>query len=383
MPRGLTSLLTLLFLAPLGDRVALHQVSGSPRGAFEASLTPTDDGFVAAWHDTRGAHSAVYFRLLDVHGTPVAPERRLTDGTASAYEPDLATIAGHIAVAWYEKDADGAPRPMLGVWTKEGRRLWARALSSGRRQGRNPVVRASGARLFCAWLEYDGDAAPEVWAAWFDVEGRSLDAAQRLAPASRTTWNLNAAIDREGRPWVVFDARVDTRANEVFAVSFEGPVPAVARLTDDDGHPSTYPDVAFSGDRAALTWLDTRDGNREVYLSIGPPALSRAMTRPPLRVTRTSGESSGAYLAWNGSRLGLAWNDVIGGQAEIHTAAFDGDGRVLSPGRRITYTRRQSLVPAIRPSGPGFILAWNEFERGPHGSHDEASRSQVFSAAVP
>lgn len=100
MTRTTVGALAVLILAGSGEP---HQVSQSGRGAYEASLTPTGDGFAVAWYDTRDGHAEIYARLLDAEGSPTSPERRLTKGTDSAYEPDIQAINGNLAVASYEK----------------------------------------------------------------------------------------------------------------------------------------------------------------------------------------------------------------------------------------------------------------------------------------
>jgi hypothetical protein len=355
-----------------------HQISNSGFGAYEASLTPFRDGFAVAWYDTRDGHPEIYARLLDQAGEPAGPERRLTRGKSDAYEPDVAAAGDRLVVGWYERDSNGHYRAMLGAWTKDDRVLWTRQLSPDGRSGKNTVVRARGDEVFCAWLEDTSGKDPEVRAQWFNVRGEPLSAPRSIAPAGRTTWNLNAALDDRGRAWVAFDANVGTRSDELFLARIDKTESHVVRLTADDGKASKYPDIAIRGGRAALTWFDERDGNQEVYLVVAPTGdLRESADSHARRVTETPGESIGAYVAWNGDRLGLAWCDNTVGQHEIYFESFDREGRPLEPPRRVTNNPTQSLIPAIRRARDGFALVWNEFTPGPAGGHDPRGRSEI------
>jgi hypothetical protein len=378
------ALFTLTAFGPLDNHTATR-VSHSGRGAYEASLTPSGDGFAVAWYDTRHGHAEIYMRVLDATGRPAGPERRLTNGTGSAYEPDAQGIGARLAVAWYEQaQPDRRQTARLGVWTRDGRSIWVKTLSAAGRNGRNPVVRASRDALFCAWLEYADDEAPEVWAAWFDLDGRERQPRHRLAAADRTTWNLNAAIDAGGDAWLVFDAQAGTRADEIFLARVDHTSSQVTRLTADDGFASKYPDLALGKHGAALTWFDERDGNQEVYLFVAPaPDLAEGLERQARRVTHTPGESIGAYVAWNGARVGLAWCDNTPGQHEVYFQSFDEAGRPLGDARRMTDNATESLIPAIRPWRDTFALAWNEFAPGPAGAHGPDGRSEVVFAIAP
>ena len=84
--------------------------------------------------------------------------------------------------------------------------------------------------------------------------------------ASVNTWNLNAATGDGGDFYVVYDARLGNRQNELQILTDQGgQVRRQQRWTPDDGFASVYPDLALgAAGHAALTWFDARDGNDEV-----------------------------------------------------------------------------------------------------------------------
>ena len=392
----------MLWVLSLGgcDGPAHVEISERSGGAYEASLAPVGDGWAVAWHDTRDGHPEIYARLLDVDGHPTGPSSRLTNTPNSSYEPQLAGAGGgELVVAWYAVSASGASVTHIGAWhltDDAGPRWsrvghagprWTRTLSNPARLGRNVVARVESRRLFCAWIEKGEDAGDDaVWAQWLDLDldGQPLSPAQRLADAGPTTWNLNAAIDGDGRAWVVFDATAGTRTDETFLVGADDASASPVRLTDDDGIAAKYPDLAFGSDIAAVTWFDERDGNQEVYLVAAPfPQLRDRFEAHARRVTATAGASTGAYLAWNGGRIGVAWSDDTDGEAEVYFQGFDATGTPLHAAERVTNNPTASLIPAIQPWGDGFALAWNEDvveERGDHGS---GGRSDIVFAIVP
>ena len=202
-------------------------------GAHEASLAVLIDGYAVAWYDTRDGHPEIYARTLDTSGQPSGPERRLTRGAGAAYEADLASDGERLVVGWYEKADSGMLTPKLGVWSREGERQWTRTLAPS---GRNTLVRVHGKTIFAAWIQDDTMTTSSVWASWWNVDGEELGTPTRLAPAGRTTWNLNATLDSDGDAWLVFDAIAATRTEELFLVrtNVDG-VPIVRQLTPDDG----------------------------------------------------------------------------------------------------------------------------------------------------
>lgn len=344
------------------------------------------DGFVVAWYDTRDGHGEIYTRRLGADGTLAGPERRLTTGSSEAYEADIAPLADGFVVGWYEKTGDGHVTPKLGAWSDDGAARWTKTLASG---GRNTVARTCGTLLFAAWITDEAGDRAGIWGGWWTTGGDLLIAPRRLADAGRTTWNLNAAIDPESsadrpRAWLAFDARAGTASEELFVVDVAMRTQRVLRLTPDDGVPSKYPDVAVAGDRAALTWFDVEDGNEEVYVAlVARAALAHGRIDKPMRVTSTPGASIGAYLAWNGDRLGLAWSDDSLGQHEVFLQVFDASGRAAAEPVRLTNTRSSSLIPAIEAAGTGFALAWGEFDAPAGDGHGDGGRSQIAFTLTP
>lgn len=376
---GITQSLIAAALFTAACSARPEQISSSGKGALEAALTAIGDGFAVGWYDSREGTGEIYFRLLDADGHPAGPEQRLTNDPESSYEVSLAQLGEDLVVAWYDQERSGRQTVRLGRWTRDGTRRWVNAFGP---DTRNPVVLSTGSAVFCAWIQMEDDGREAVFAGWWEADGRPRSAPMRLGVASKTTWNLNAALDASGTAWVVFDADAATRASEVYIARADPSGADPVRLTGDDGAPSKYPDIAIArGGRAALSWQDDRHGNTEVYLLTAPISDMKAeIDGRGRRVTTTPGESIGAYVAWNGDRLGLAWSDKIEGQHELYFESFTAEGVPREPAHRLTQTATWSLVPAIRPRRDGFALAWTEY--APAGETHEGT-AEVFFTFVP
>ena len=338
--------------------------------AYEADVAPLGDAIAVVWHATRDGATDIYMRLLGADGEPLEPPRKLTDGSGEALEPSIATVdARGVAVAWYTKTDGGDTVAYLGAFNRDGSARWMHPISD--QPGRNPVVRASRLAVYTAWIQKEPDGTEAVWRQWWTREGDPIGPPVRLAPASKTTWNLNAAVDDGGSAWVVFDSDAFTQASEVFLARDDASERPLERLTSDDGSPSTYPDIAVRAGTAALAWQDERDGNSEIYLAIDTlDQLAMGVDGRANRVTTTGDESIGAYVAWNRERVGLAWSEKTGGEGgrhEIYFQEFDA-GRARSESERVTENLTESLVPAIEPWREGFVLAWNEYTPAADGS---------------
>jgi len=368
----------------------IGEVTGTYGQAYEPSLATFADGLAVAWYENRDGRGELYEQAVDADARPQGDPVRLTTGRREAYEPDIHAVEGTatgdgFVIGWYEKDDTGAFEPRLGLWSRNGAARWIKTLA---RHGRNTVARVHGELVFAAWIDDEVAPVAGVWTGWWDLHGETVVAPRRIADAGRTTYNLNAALSPRdaghGVPvaFVVFDAIVRTKAAELYVAEDDGAHAQVTRLTPDDGFASIYPDLALSGSRTALTWFDDRDGNEEVYLRVG---LLQAVLGPDslngTRVTNTKGHSIGAYTAWNGERLGLAWCDDTEAQHEVYFAEFDAKGARRGALHRLSNTLAESLIPSIHPWRLGFAVAWNEYEGT--GGHNGQGRAQVLLKLLP
>jgi len=360
-----------------------RQISDSGFGAFEVSLAAWSDGLAVAWYDTRDSNAELYVRVLGAGGE-TGPELRLTHTDIESYEADIAALENAFAIAWYESKHGEASRAQLAAWARDGSPLWSTPLAVGSGSSRNAIVRSSGDALFCAWIEAEADGREFVWGGWWSADGRPLGAPVRLGAAGETTWNLNAAIAPTGEAWVVFDAQAQTRVEELFAAQLAGGRATLARLTADDGIRSKYPDLAFTTEgRAAITWYDERDGNREVYLAAArADEVLLTVEDRARRITTTPGASIGAYVASNGNRIGLAWCDDSSGNYEVFFQTFDVSANALAPPVKLSNTRTNSMIPAIEPWRDGFALAWDEVTQGNDFIHNADTRAEVVFTTV-
>jgi hypothetical protein len=256
---------------------------------------------------------------------------------------------------------------------------WRRQLNAELGEARNPVVRVSGREIRIAWIEAATSAPPTVWVAQFAEDGLPLEPFRRAGAASSNTWNLNAATDAAGKFYVVYDARLGTRANELSLLVIDDRGIKAVTLSSNDGFASVYPDIAFgAGGQAALTWFDDRDGNDEIYLAVLPVAdLVEGKALREKRLTFTPGHSLGAYLAWNNDALRLVWCDDDPGQLELFTQGFDAAGQDVGDIERLTTTPSQSSIPSISPWKNGFLVAWNEYRAAGGADHDLISASRA------
>lgn len=364
--------------------------------AHEISLAVSGSAAMAAWHGGAPGHSSIYAQTLDGAGVLTGVPVKVSEGADFAFEPDLVPLAEGYAVAWYAVDrSSNRTSAWVAGLDAAGNRLWLKRVGGENVSARNPVVRVIGQSVHLAWIEEPAEPSlergtgpsPRIMHQVFGADGAEYSLAKQVGAASAVTWNLNAAV--HGSQLVLtYDAQIGTKAAELQMLVIADDVVRHQALSSDDGFASLYPDMQISSDGvAALTWFDERDGNQEVYLAVAPfESLATSLPKAQ-RITHSKGPTIGAYAAWNGSSLGLAWIDTINAKTVAMAQGFASDGSALAPAAAIAppYGSRvgSAGVPAIRAYDDGFLIGWNSYRLRGDAAHMDVISSDAHFANVP
>lgn len=130
--------------------------------------------------------------------------------------------------------------------------------------------------------------------------------------------------------------------------------PAITRVDDGPG-PASIVDLAFDGTRIGLAWTDGRDGNDEIYFASASVAGAVAAN---VRVTNAAGSSTQADLAWGASSYGLVWQDARSGAEAVYFRELSSAGALIGAERVLSCTSGAAVGPAVAWSGSRWAVAW-------------------------
>ncbi len=150
-----------------------------------------------------------------------------------------------------------------------------------------------------------------------------------------------------------------------------------AQLPSGKGDASDVSLVAVD-DGFVLAWVDTRDGNGEVYAAKLRSDLSTASFT---RVTNAPGDATDTALERAGANVILAWADPResphDGFADIYAVALSPkDAKPLAKEGRVLSTAAHSRSPVLARTAQGVALAW--IEEAPAGSASEEAKGAMF-----
>jgi hypothetical protein len=142
-------------------------------------------------------------------------------------------------------------------------------------------------------------------------------------------------------------------------------VTVIARKKPAKGIASEASDVAIadSGDGFIVAWVDTRDGNAEIYVAKVDRGLTKVI--PDRRITEAPGDSAEVQIAVRGQDVFLVWSDARQnpdeGSGDIYLSRLDAATlKKAAPETRLFSSALHSRTPQITSAGSGFLVSWIE-----------------------
>lgn len=129
-----------------------------------------------------------------------------------------------------------------------------------------------------------------------------------------------------------------------------------------------YPDLAWNGNGYCVTWVDTRNGNADIFATLLDSAgLPSSFTDIPIsaavnsqyypRVAWSSGEGGTYHIVWSDYRSGTEWR-VFGNILWLDGSTW-GDFQITS-----NPTGYSASMPVLASSGGGMGMTWLDYRDG-------------------
>jgi hypothetical protein len=222
----------------------------------------------------------------------------------------------------------------------------------------------SGSEFGLSWEDFR-DGNQEIYF------GRVSSGGAKIGSDVRITFNSSGSYNPShvwtGREYAVTWEDVRSGDCEIYfaRVSAGGEkIGADTRVTYNGygGMTSWWPFLVWSGSEYGVTWIDTRDGNREIYFArLAPNGVKLGSD---LRVTHTFADSYYPSMTWTGSEYALAWRDSQSGNYEIYLGRISAEGVKIGSETRISSTAAESDYASIAWTGSNFAVSWQEAQDG-------------------
>lgn len=221
------------------------------------------------WEDNRDGNIEIYYRGSSNSGLNWGTETRLTNNPSSSFLPSVSVSGQIVHVVWiderdgnkevyYKRSADGGQS-----WGADTRLTVNVSLSNF------PSVSVSGSLVVAVWQDVR-DGGWEIYCKRSADNGISWGADTRLTNEISNSFYPSVFVFGMGVHVAWSDVR-DANWETYYKRSIDGGTTwsADTRLTNDIAD-SFYPSISVSDSLVNVVWVDSRDGNEEIYFKRNP-----------------------------------------------------------------------------------------------------------------
>ncbi|MFZ4590733.1 MAG: T9SS type A sorting domain-containing protein [Ignavibacteria bacterium] len=267
------------------------------------------------WQDARDGNQEIYFKRSTDAGITWGADIRLTKNNSLSENPSIAVSGPVVNVVW--RDERDGNREIYYKHSTNAGTSWGMEtrLTNNTAESSLPSVALSGSVVYVVWVDRR-DVQEQIYFKRSTDAGVNWGADTRLTNNNAGSYNPSVAVSGSAVHIVWFDIR-DYNREIYYKRSIDGGASweADVRLTNDTAF-SFYPSVALSGSTVHVLWIDTREGNYEVYYkhSIDAGISWGADTR----LTNNTAHSAWTSVSVSGSAVNVVWEDNRDGNYEIY-----------------------------------------------------------------
>ncbi len=236
--------------------------------AFSAgqSIAVSGTDIHVVWNDNRDGNSEIYYKQSIDGGSSWGSDTRLTEDTASSYQPSISVSGACVQVVW--TDLRDGPHEIYYKRSLDGGMSWQPdiRLNYDDNHSYNPSIATSGTDTHIVWNDFrDGpngiyyNHSDDMGESWYsDLPLTNGTAASNLASIAVSGTNVHVA-------WMDYRDGDDSEIYYKRSINGGASWEEALRLTKDELGYSMCPNLDVSSQVVHLVWEDTREGNYSIY----------------------------------------------------------------------------------------------------------------------
>jgi len=245
------------------------RLTNNPLHSTSAAVAVFESNIYVVWHDFSDGNPEIYFKRSTDGGFNWDPELRLTNDSASSYNPSISVAGSTIHLTWYD-NRDGNDEIYYKRSTNGGI-SWGNdtRLTNNSSFSMYPCISALGANICITWQDFR-DGNREIYFIRSTNDGINWGTETRLTVNSAESYMPSIIQSGPNIHIVWYDGR-DGNYEIYYKNSTNAGVNwnTDTRLTDNSSY-SWYSSIALFGTALYVVWTDNRDGNWEVYFKNNP-----------------------------------------------------------------------------------------------------------------
>jgi hypothetical protein len=315
----------------------------------------------AVWFDTRDLNNEIYFKRSTDWGVTWTPDTRLTYQDRNSLFPAIAATGSDIHVVW-EDERDNLKREIYYKRSTDSGVTWSQdvRLTYNDSVDCYPNVYVLNADVHVIWTAAAGKQ--EVYHKRSTDRGLTWTPEARLSNLPGESWATSLALSGT-TAHLIFHNCLNNNWEVYYRRSTDGGTSwsSERRLSDSLNY-SWYPSIAGAGSNLFLAWGDQRDGNAEIYFKRSSDL--GVSWSPDTRLTADSASSEQPCITGSGNNVHVVWIDTRDGDYEIYYKRSTDAGATWSSDTRLTNDPLKSWWASVSAADSVVHVLWSDYRDG-------------------
>ncbi|UCG31057.1 MAG: exo-alpha-sialidase [candidate division WOR-3 bacterium] len=355
------------------------------------SVAVYDDTVHVVWYDNRDGNYEIYYKRSDDGGSTWGSDMRITDEPSWSSIPSLAVSSSNVHVVWEDdRDMD------IEVYHKrstDGGLTWGPDVHVTVAPGPQgmPSVVVIGDYVHVAWVDFTLMGNSEIYYGRSSDGGTTWETPFQISNAGGFSSSPSIVAHESDVHIAWHDSRFGWFNNEIYyRRSTDDGITwgTETRMTEDTTF-SNVPSIALSGSNVHVVWEESRDGNYEIYYK---RSTDYGQTwGPDTRLTDDTGESHSPSLSASESNVHIVWMESRDGNEEIYYKKSTDNGVTWGGDIRLTDDQDASQNASVVAYGEKLHVVWQDdrdgnweiyYKRDPTGNTGVAELTENAAGAI-
>jgi hypothetical protein len=335
------------------------RISNALERSINPSITWTGSEFGVAWEDYRTYFYQIYFARISASGVKIGADVRITSTTEYATSADIVWTGSEYGVSWTDSRYAGNREIFMARISSTGSKIGAdRRITNDPDNSRGSSITWSGSEFGVAWDDDRDWGDQEIYFARISSTGSKIGGDVRITNSTgRSTY---PAIEWTGSEYGIIWKDERTAPGQVY---FTRVSPAGSKIGSDvvvSSSPELIyePALGWTGSEFGACWRDTRDWNREIYCCRFSPDGTKIGS--DIRITNDVSVSEEPTIAWAGVEYGISWIDERDGDREVYFARLSSAGVKIGADTRVTSYIGTAYHTDSIWTGSALGLSWSD-----------------------
>jgi len=337
------------------------RLTNNSMGSSLPAIATGSDGIHIVWGDSRDGNWEIYYKMSTDGGNSWTTDMRLTNNSEESDSPVIATDSNGIHVVWCDQRDGNWEIYYKG--SSNGGKSWTTdiRLTNTSSMSRIPVIATDSDGILVVWME-ERDGNWEIYYKMSNDGGNTWTTDKRLTSGSGYSGLPAIATDSDGTHVVWMDGR-DGNREIYYKKSSDGGNTWTSdkRLTNNSAR-SGSPAIVTDNNGIHVVWEDDRHGNNEIYYKRSSDGGNS--WAGDLRLTNASGDSICPAIATDSDGIHVVWMDTRDGNTEIYYKKSIDGGNTWTGDIRLTNASGDSICPAIVTDSDGIHVVWMDTRDG-------------------